>query len=113
MFGGFDSYVEDFLPILTTMRDRGFDVVAFEGPGQGGALEDSGIPMTPDWHRPGGAILDHLSLSGVTLVGISLCGCLAIRGAAPGPPVGCAVAFEAVTDMPVWLLARLLGATRR
>src|SRR5437773_12422487 len=29
MFGGFDSYVEDFLPILTTMRDRGFDVVAF------------------------------------------------------------------------------------
>src|SRR5439155_1300395 len=30
MFGGFDSYVEDFLPILTTMRDRGFDVVAFD-----------------------------------------------------------------------------------
>jgi len=113
MFGGFDSYVEDFLPILTTMRDRGFDVVAFEGPGQGGALEDSGIPMTPDWHRPVGAILDHLSLSGVTLVGISLGGCLAIRAAAHEPRVRCVVAFDAMTDLLECMLGQLPRASRR
>ena len=113
MFGGFDSYVEDFLPILTTMRDRGFDVVAFEGPGQGGALEDSGIPMTPDWHRPVGAILDHLSLSGVTLVGISLGGCLAIRAAAHEPRVRCVVAFDAMTDLLECMLGPLPRAPRR
>ena len=52
MIGGFDSYIEEFLPILLALRDRGFDVIGFEGPGQGGALEDSGLQMTPNWEQP-------------------------------------------------------------
>ena len=28
-FGGFDSYIEEFLPILLGLRDRGWTVVAF------------------------------------------------------------------------------------
>ena len=98
LFGGFDSYIEEFFPILMVMRDRGFDVIAFEGPGQGGALEDSGLTMTPDWERPVGAILDHLSLSGVTLIGISLGGCLAIRAAARERRISRIVAWDALTD---------------
>ena len=54
--------------------------------------------MTPDWHRPVGAILDRLSMSDVTLVGISLGGCLAIRAAAYEPRVTRVVAFDALTD---------------
>lgn len=65
VFGGFDSYIEEFFPILLAIRDLGFNVVAFEGPGQGGALEDGGLPMTPDWHRPVGAVLDALELDDV------------------------------------------------
>jgi alpha-beta hydrolase superfamily lysophospholipase len=113
VFGGFDSYIEEFFPILMAMRDRGFDVVAFEGPGQGGALEDRGIPMTPDWHRPVGAILDRLSLSGVTLVGISLGGCLAIRAAAYEPRVTRVVAFDALTDLLECILGQLPPASQR
>jgi alpha-beta hydrolase superfamily lysophospholipase len=113
LFGGFDSYIEEFFPILTAMRNRGFDVVAFEGPGQGGALEDSSIPMTPDWHRPVGAILDRLSLSGVTLLGISLGGCLAIRAAAYEPRVTRVVAFDALTDLLECILRQLPPASQR
>jgi hypothetical protein len=32
VFGGFDSYVEEFLPMLATMVDAGHRVIAFEGP---------------------------------------------------------------------------------
>jgi len=113
MFGGFDSYIEEFFPILVTMWNRGFDVVAFEGPGQGGALEDSGIPMTPEWHRPVGAILDRLSLSDVTLVGISLGGCLAIRAAAYEPRVTRVVAFDALTDLLECMLGQFPPASQR
>jgi alpha-beta hydrolase superfamily lysophospholipase len=98
VFGGFDSYIEEFFPIMLNLRDQGHDVVAFEGPGQGGALEDRGLAMTPDWQRPVGAILDRLSLSGVTLIGISLGGCLVIRAAAHEPRVSRVVAWDALSD---------------
>ena len=39
VFGGFDSYVEELTAVFVYLRDAGYDVIAFEGPGQGGALE--------------------------------------------------------------------------
>ena len=96
LFGGFDSYIEEFFSIMMNLRDQGHDVVAFEGPGQGGALEDAGLTMTPDWQLPVGAIIDRLSLSGVTLIGISLGGCLA--PAAHEPRVSRVVAWDALSD---------------
>ena len=113
VFGGFDSYIEEFFPILIALQNRGFDVIAFEGPGQGGALEDSRIPMTPDWHRPVAAILDRLSLSGVILVGISLGGCLAIRAAAYEPRVTGVVAFDALTNLLECMLGHLPWSSQR
>jgi hypothetical protein len=98
LFGGFDSYIEEFFSIMMNLRDQGHDVVAFEGPGQGGALEDAGLAMTPDWQLPVGAIIDRLSLSGVTLIGISLGGCLAIRAAAHESRVSRVVAWDALSD---------------
>ncbi|MGO9545711.1 MAG: alpha/beta hydrolase [Rhodomicrobium sp.] len=99
LFGGFDSYIEEFLPMLLTLRDGGFDVAAFEGPGQGAVIEDQGLPMTPDWHLPIGAVLDHLDLQAVTLMGISLGGCLAIRAAAYEPRIARVIAFDVLTDL--------------
>ena len=37
--------------MLATMVDAGHRVVAFEGPGQGGALEEHGLPMIAEWER--------------------------------------------------------------
>jgi hypothetical protein len=31
LYGGSDSYIEEFFPILTGFCDAGYDVVAFEG----------------------------------------------------------------------------------
>ena len=47
-FGGFDSYIEELIPAFFYLRDAGYDVIAFEGPGQGGALNEAGLAMTPE-----------------------------------------------------------------
>jgi pimeloyl-ACP methyl ester carboxylesterase len=98
IFGGFDSYIEEFLPMLATMVDAGHRVVAFEGPGQGSALEDRGIPMLPEWERPVSAVLDHYRLDDVTLIGESLGGGLVIRAAAFEPRIARAVAMDILDD---------------
>jgi pimeloyl-ACP methyl ester carboxylesterase len=98
LFGGNDSYAEEFLPVLLALRDRGFDVVCFEGPGQGHVLEESGIPMTPHWHKPVKAVLDYFNLTDVTLIGISLGGCLVIRAAAHEPRARRVIAYDVLYD---------------
>jgi pimeloyl-ACP methyl ester carboxylesterase len=98
MFGGFDSYVEEFFPMMLAIARSGYQVIGFEGPGQGGALEDSGLVLTREWHRPVGAVLEHFGLDGVTIVGISLCGGLAIRAAAHEPRVARVIADDILTD---------------
>lgn len=95
---GFDSCVEEIFPILVRLNEEGFTVIAFEGPGQGAVLEDQNAPMTPDWHLPLRAVLDAFGLDDVTLVGLSLGGCLAIRAAARDSRVRRVVAFDVLTD---------------
>jgi alpha-beta hydrolase superfamily lysophospholipase len=99
IFGGFDSCIEEFLPILLVLRDRGYDIVCFEGPGQGRVLEESGLPMTPDWQKPVKTILDYFNLTDVTLLGISMGGCLVIRAAAHEPRARRIIAFDTLFDM--------------
>ena len=98
VFGGFDSYVEEFLPMLAAIVDAGHRVVAFDGPGQGGALEDHGLPMTAAWERPTAAVLDHFELNDVTAVGISLGGGLVIRATAFEPRISRAVSLNILDD---------------
>jgi pimeloyl-ACP methyl ester carboxylesterase len=98
MFGGFDSYVEEFLPMVAGMVDAGRRIVVFEGPGQGSALEDFGLTMIPEWEQPVAAVLDHYGLDDVAAVGISLGGGLVIRAAAFEPRIGHAVAFDILDD---------------
>ena len=98
IFGGFDSFIEEFLPVVFAVRDAGYELIAFEGPGQGGALVRYGLPMTPCWERPVTAVLDHFALTEVTLVGVSLGGCLVVRAAAFEPRVHRVVAFDVLFD---------------
>jgi pimeloyl-ACP methyl ester carboxylesterase len=108
MFGGFDSYVEEFLPMIASMVDAGKRVVVFEGPGQGSALEDFGLTMIPEWEQPVGAVLDHYGLDDVAAVGISLGGGLVIRAAAFEPRISRAVAFDILDDF-FEAIARQIG----
>ena len=97
-FGGFDSYIEELVPAFLYLRDAGYDIVAFEGPGQGGALNEAGLPMTHEWHKPVKAVLDYFQLSRVTLIGLSLGGSLVLRAAAFEPRVDRVVAYDILTN---------------
>ncbi|MFE1433569.1 MULTISPECIES: alpha/beta fold hydrolase [Streptomyces] len=98
VFGGYDSYIAEWLPAALALRDAGLDTVVFDGPGQGTVL-DAGVPMTPDWHLPVAAVLDHFHLSDVTLAGFSLGGGLVMRAAAREPRVARVVAWDILTDL--------------
>ncbi|NDR54640.1 alpha/beta fold hydrolase [Actinomyces sp. 565] len=98
LFGGFDSYIEEWFPLLAAIAQRGHRVIAFEGPGQGEVLEEQGVPLTVEWERPVSAVLDHFGLQEVTLVGLSLGGELAIRAAAFEPRAARVVAWDVMDD---------------
>jgi len=98
--GGFDSYIEEFFPIILFIRDAGYNVICFEGPGQGGALHESQLFLTHEWHKPVKAVLDFFKLEDVTLLGISMGGCLALRAAAYEPRVKQVIAYDVFFD---WL----------
>ena len=93
-FGGFDSYIEELTSAFFYLRDAGYEVIAFEGPGQGGALNDAGLHLTVDWHKPVKAVLDHFQLDRITLIGLSMGGCLVLRTAAFEPRVERVVAYN-------------------
>ena len=93
VFGGYDSYILEWLPMALALRDAGLDTVIFDGPGQGTVL-DAGIPMTPDWHLPVAAILDYFKLTEITLLGFSLGGGLVIRAAAREPRISRVIAMD-------------------
>lgn len=98
--GGFDSYIEEFLPVIQLIQEAGYNIVCFDGPGQGGGLADAGLHLTHEWHKPVKAVLDYFGLDDVTLLGISMGGCLALRAAAFESRVRRVVAYDIFYD---WL----------
>lgn len=113
--GGFDSYKEEFFMAAPRYADMGFDVVVFDGPGQGQALRKYGLTMSPEWERPVGAVLDHFGIEDCTLMGFSLGGYLAPRAAAFDGRIKRLIADDVLSDffavhvakMPVPIAAML------
>lgn len=99
-FGGFDSLIEEFLGVWERIAEAGFRVIAFDGPGQGGALTLTDLKLEHDWERPVAAVLDHFDLNRVTLIGFSMGGYWATRAAAFEERVDRLVAWPPVYD---WL----------
>ena len=95
--GGLDSFMEEFYSAACYIVDAGYEVILFEGPGQGAALRRSNLYMTYQWEDPVAAVLDHFGLDGVTLVGVSMGGYLAPRAAAFEDRISRVVAFDVFT----------------
>lgn len=91
--GGNDSLLEEFTDLLLYLARGGYEILAFEGPGQGAALRKSGLTFTPEWEKPVGAVLDFYGAEDVTIVGVSLGGELAMRAAAMEPHIRRVVAW--------------------
>jgi esterase/lipase len=82
LHGGNDSLIEEFVAPICYLADSGYDVIAFEGPGQGESLRSNNLKFTYQWEKPVKAILDCFKVDDVTIIGISLGGALAPRAAA-------------------------------
>jgi len=84
--GGYDSFVEEFYNFLLPLTDLGITVIAFDGPGQGGALRQ-GIYLDHAWEKPAKAAIDYFDLDAVDWLGASCGGYMSIRAAAFEPRI--------------------------
>ncbi|MFC1871888.1 alpha/beta hydrolase family protein, partial [Chloroflexota bacterium] len=87
LHGGNDSFIEELYSMIRYFTDHGYEVIAFEGPGQGAALKKYRLPLNIEWEKPTTAILDYFKLDDVTLIGISMGGWLCLRAAAFEPRI--------------------------
>jgi alpha-beta hydrolase superfamily lysophospholipase len=97
--GGNDSFMEEIYSVIRYFQDRGYELIAFEGPGQGSALKRYGLPLKIEWEKPTKAILDYFKLDDVTLLGVSMGGWLCIRAAAFEPRVKRVIAWSVSFDV--------------
>jgi len=103
LVGGYDSVLEELYPLLgKAALERGYSVLAYEGPGQGQPLRD-GLTFTPEWERPTGVVLDaflrtHAKPKEIVLIGMSMGGYFAPRAAAFEKWIDGVVAWDTCYD---------------
>ncbi|MFX0066098.1 MAG: alpha/beta hydrolase [Candidatus Hermodarchaeota archaeon] len=82
LHGGNDSFVEELYFLMRYFSEHGYEVIAFDGPGQGAARKKIGLALDYEWENPTKAILDYFKLNDITILGVSMGGWLCIRAAA-------------------------------
>ncbi len=101
---GYDGTRQEmYFSIVAAAHERGYSVLAFDGPGQGSALRDRGLTMIAEWEKPTRAVLDtflasHSKPSGIVYLGESLGGYLAPRAAAFDPRIDGVVSQDVFFD---------------
>jgi pimeloyl-ACP methyl ester carboxylesterase len=102
---GFDSTLEEsYFAIAAAALLRGYNVLAFDGPGQGAALRRQGLVFRPDWEAVATPVLDfaltrtEIAADAITLFGYSLGGYLVARAAAFEHRVAALVLDDGIYD---------------
>jgi alpha-beta hydrolase superfamily lysophospholipase len=114
--GGYDGTAEElyFFNGAAALA-RGYNVLAFDGPGQGAALLLQGLVMRPDWENVVTPVLDWLlaqpgvAAAKVALIGLSLGGYLAPRAASAEHRLAAVVADCGAYDLFASALERIPG----
>ena len=122
--GGYDSTAEElyFFNAAAAIR-RGYNCIAFDGPGQGAALIKQSLYFRPDWENVVRPVVDYLvartdvDSDRIALMGLSFGGYLAPRGASGEPRLAALIAdpgqyslFEAARNrVPGFLRSGLTG----
>ncbi|CAB1245482.1 AB hydrolase-1 domain-containing protein [Ruminococcaceae bacterium BL-4] len=91
--GGYDSFMEEFYPVVKNCVNFGYSLVMFEGPGQGQARKN-GLTFRYDWEVPTSVVIDYFNLHDVNLMGISWGGYLAPRAAAFDPRIKNVICYD-------------------
>lgn len=93
MMNGFDGYAEEIISFALHFPTRPFDIIAFDGPGQGHTAL-AGMPLEPQWERPTEAVLDYFGVDSAAALGVSFGGYLVMRAAANCPRISHVIAFD-------------------
>jgi alpha-beta hydrolase superfamily lysophospholipase len=103
--GGYDGTCEElFFIIGRGALERGYNVLTFDGPGQGGALVTQKLPMRADWEKVVTPVVDYLltrsdvDSARIPLYGGSFGGYLAPRAAAFEHRLAACIADAALFD---------------
>ena len=136
MMNGFDGYAEEIIDFASHFPTRPFDIITFDGPGQGHTAA-AGMPLEPEWEHPTEAVLDYFGVTSAAVLGVSFGGYLVMRAAAYCPRITRVIAFdmmyrlldgltmplprplrpiaEAVVSRarPAWLIDGLMGIAQR
>lgn len=91
--GGYDSFIEEFVLQVNDLVLQNYDVILFEGPGQGRCLQQN-MYFRYDFEKPTIAVLDYFNIKHCSMVGISWGGYLALRSAAFEKRITSVVAFD-------------------
>jgi dienelactone hydrolase len=105
MHTGFDGSAEEMhVSGARAAVERGYNVLAFDGPGQFGPLHREGLVFRPDWEKVVTPVVDFLlrqpaiDPQRIALMGISLGGELAPRAAAFEPRLAALIANDGLYD---------------
>jgi pimeloyl-ACP methyl ester carboxylesterase len=102
---GFDGCQEELHPYALEGLKRGYNVLTFEGPGQGEVIRMQHLPFRADWENVIIPIIDYaagrpdVDPDRIALWGISLGGYLAPRGTAYEPRIAALIADGGVFDV--------------
>lgn len=93
MLNGFDGYAEEIIDFASHFPSRPFDIITFDGPGQGHTAA-AGMPLEPEWEHPTDAVLDYFGIESAAALGVSFGGYLVTRAAAHCPRITHVIAFD-------------------
>ncbi|MCS5499248.1 alpha/beta fold hydrolase [Cnuibacter physcomitrellae] len=119
LVNGYDGTVEEsYFFNAQAALDRGYDVVAFDGPGQGSVLVEQGVHLRPDWENVIAPVMDWVleqpttDPDRVAIIGLSLGGYLAPRAASGEHRLAACIADSGFYDMFDSAVARIPGPLR-
>lgn len=114
--GGYDSTAEEaYFMSGAAAVERGYACILFDGPGQGSAIIEDGLPFRPDWEAVIRPVMDYaltraeIDPARVALLGLSFGGYLAPRGASGEPRIAALVADPGESSLEDEFRSRLPG----
>ena len=105
MMNGFDGYAEEIMGFAEYFPYRPFDIIAFDGPGQGHTAL-AGMPLESQWERPTEAVLDYFGIENAAALGVSFGGYLVMRAAAYCPRISHVIAFDMMYRLAASIVER-------
>ena len=111
MMNGFDGYAEEIIDFASHFPTRPFDIITFDGPGQGHTAA-AGMPLEPEWEHPTEAVMDYFGVTSAAALGVSFGGYLVTRAAAHCPRITHVIAFDMMYRLLDGLTAPLPRALR-